>query len=60
MKAGAFHQGKNPDQLTEREEKVLALRNEKKTYKQIAAELGIGERTVDSILVKARAKMELR
>ena len=57
-KTGAAHQLKNPNLLTEREAQILAMKNEGKTYKQIAAELGIGERTVDSILVRARSKME--
>ena len=57
---GASHKNNNPAQLTEREAQLLALRKDGKSYKQIAEMLGIKERSVDSMLQKARQKNVLR
>ena len=59
-KTGATRAHKDPAVLTEREAQILALRHEGKTYKQIAEMLGLKERSVDTMLQKARQKNILR
>jgi RNA polymerase sigma factor (sigma-70 family) len=55
-KTGAKHQTKNVSGLTERETEVLTMRNDGKTYKEIADSLGISTKTVDGTLRRAREK----
>jgi DNA-binding CsgD family transcriptional regulator len=56
MRTGAYHKTRNVSQLTEREAQILALRKEKKTYKEIAEILSITVRTVDGALRRAYEK----
>lgn len=56
MKSHRTRENGNVSVLTPREAEIMALRKEGKRYKEIAEILGLSEKTVSTMITKARSK----